>query len=398
VSVALRGGWAGVALGIGLAAFAAYHQFKLPVVLPLLLERYGYDRTLAGAFVSVYAVAGLLLSVWIGRTVQRGGVLRPIVAGLLLMACGAALTLLIPQSGPLVLAARALEGVAFSALAVVGPVIANANAPPGQLGLVAGLTAAWIPIGQLTATLLARVAVPRFDWSVLWWVGIGLCLVITVGVIALRRSKAVNLPEGSPAPAAGDDPGHASRAQTVTLVLVAAVFMLWSGQYFAFMTWLPQYLVEVQGIEVEGALLGYVIPVSFVVLFCLVAGLLMRAGVSLGDLLIGSVTLQAMVWWFLPYAASQAWLGAVCLVAYGASAGIVPSCLFAMPGAIVGGGRGVAAAFGILMTGRNLGVLVGPVLLALLAGQAAAWTGAQVGFAALTSLAALLAVVIAVRL
>ena len=31
----------GVVFGLGIAAFAAYQQFKLPVVLPVLLERYG---------------------------------------------------------------------------------------------------------------------------------------------------------------------------------------------------------------------------------------------------------------------------------------------------------------------------------------------------------------------
>jgi len=48
-----------------------------------------------------------------------------------------------------VLAARGLEGVAFAVLAICGPVLANRKAPPGYLPVVAGLTAAWIPIGQL---------------------------------------------------------------------------------------------------------------------------------------------------------------------------------------------------------------------------------------------------------
>jgi hypothetical protein len=33
----------GVAFGLGLAFLAAYQQFKLPVVLPVLLADYGYD-------------------------------------------------------------------------------------------------------------------------------------------------------------------------------------------------------------------------------------------------------------------------------------------------------------------------------------------------------------------
>jgi MFS family permease len=386
-----------VAFGIGVASFAAYHQFKLAVVLPLLLARYDYERTLAGGFVSVYAVAGLFLSMWMGSVVRQRGPLPPVFVALVLMAAGTLVTLLLPESGWVVLGGRALEGVAFAALAVSGPVIANANAPARYLTLVIGLTAAWIPIGQLSATVLAQIGVERFGWAALWWVGIGLCAVIAAAGAALRRDPRVNL---DAAPAPGPGAGHAgiTSAQRLTLLLVAVVFMLWSGQYFAFMTWLPQYLVEVQGIAVQGALLGYVLPVSFVILFCLVTGVLMRLGIAVGELMIGSLTLQAMVWWMLPYAGTHPVVGTVCLVAYGASAGVVPTCLFAMPNAVVGGGRGMASAFGIIMTGRNLGVLVGPVLLAWLAGLATGWSGAQVGFAAVTSVATTIAVAIALRL
>ncbi|MDX1402613.1 MAG: hypothetical protein R3245_11880, partial [Kiloniellales bacterium] len=59
---------AAIVFGLSLAAFAAFQQFKLPVVLPVLLEHYNYDRTLAGAFMSVYALVGLLVSVFLGRT------------------------------------------------------------------------------------------------------------------------------------------------------------------------------------------------------------------------------------------------------------------------------------------------------------------------------------------
>jgi len=56
--------WAAVWLGTLLGVLAAYQQFKLPPVLPLLVQQYGYGRILAGAFMSIYAVLGLLLSVW----------------------------------------------------------------------------------------------------------------------------------------------------------------------------------------------------------------------------------------------------------------------------------------------------------------------------------------------
>ena len=104
------GSWKGVIFGVGIAAFAAYQQFKLPVVLPVLLERYGYDRVLAGGFMSVYALTGLVLSVWLGGVIERRGAIGPVLIAMGLLAAGSALSLAFPASGMLMLAGRALEG------------------------------------------------------------------------------------------------------------------------------------------------------------------------------------------------------------------------------------------------------------------------------------------------
>ena len=87
---------AGIAFGIGIACFAAYQQFKLPVVLPVLFARYDYDRTLAGACMSVYALAGLLLSLYAGRVVERRGAAAPAGVALGVMLAGSLLPLLAP--------------------------------------------------------------------------------------------------------------------------------------------------------------------------------------------------------------------------------------------------------------------------------------------------------------
>ncbi|MEX2409641.1 MAG: MFS transporter, partial [Rhodovibrionaceae bacterium] len=103
---------AGVAFGLALSSFAAYQMFKLPPVLPLLLERYGYDRTLAGGFMSVYALVGLFLSIYLGRLIERRGPARPVFAALGVMATGNLLGLVAPENGMAVLAGRGLEGLA----------------------------------------------------------------------------------------------------------------------------------------------------------------------------------------------------------------------------------------------------------------------------------------------
>jgi len=354
-----------IAFGLSLAYLAAYQQFKLPPVLPVLLDSYRYDRTLAGGLMSVYAIAGLILSVALGRTLSRRGLAGPVWAGLGLMILGSLLILGAPAAQIVVLTGRALEGAGFAVLAIAGPVLANANASPRHLPIVVGLTASWIPAGQLAATALAPLAFAWVGWQLLWYVAVAASLVLAVWTWVLNRRGALKVSiSSSPAPASGKTaPPRANPHQRRCLVLAAAVFTLWSCQYFAYMTWLPQFLVEAHGLPPSLAVVGYVIPVVVLIFTNIAVGLVLRAGVPVGPVLVAGLVSQAAVWWSIPLIGGGA-AGVASLVVYGIGAGICPTCLFAMPSVIVGPGGAAVRAFGVIMTGRNLGVLVGPVLLA----------------------------------
>ena len=110
---------AGIAYGALLAILAAYHQFKLPPVLPVLTVQYGHDPRLAGGFMSVYALAGLLLSPVLGRRIERRGAARYLYAAFALFLAGGVLALVRPQSGLAMLMSRTLEGGGFAVLAIV---------------------------------------------------------------------------------------------------------------------------------------------------------------------------------------------------------------------------------------------------------------------------------------
>ena len=378
-----------IAFGLALAYLAAFQQFKLPPVLPVLLETYRYDRALAGGLMSVYAVAGLMLSWGLGHSLSRRGLAGPIQIGLGLMVLGSVLTLAMPAQPWMVLIGRALEGAGFAVLAIAGPVLANANASARLLPIVVGLTASWIPVGQLGATALAPLAFAGSGWQVLWAVAIAISLAMALWTWRLGRAGAL---EVSLSGASGTEPAPQptpglSRAQRRCLWLAAGVFMLWSSQYFAYMTWLPQYLVEVQGLSPSMAVVGYVIPVVMVIVANLAVGLVLSTGVPVGLLLVLGLVSQAVLWSLIPVTGGGA-LGIVSLIVYGIGAGICPTCLFAMPSVIVGPGAAAPRAFGVIMTGRNLGVLIGPVLLAQAFKLFDSWDIAAPIFGTLTALAA----------
>ncbi len=404
-----RSNWTGVAFGLTLASFAAYQQFKLPPALPVLLDAYHYDRTLAGAFMSVYAVAGLLLSMAFGRLLAHRGSLAPTLGALGLSVLGSLLVLWRPESGWLVLLGRGFEGIGFAFLAICGHLLASANASARNQPLVIGLMAAWIPIGQLAAMLLAPIAFAGMGWQLLWVVAILGSCGLAAWAVGLRHSPAL-----APLGARGDgrDAGPETKLNRVPgvqktediagamrhkLIVTAGIFMLWSGQYFAYMTWLPQYLVEVYGLSVSMAVLGNMVPVAVLIPTTVATGWFLRAGVPIGPLLACGLATQAAIWWLVPVTGGGL-AGALSLTAYGLASGVCPACLFAMPGVIVGRGRAAAPALGILMTGRNLGVLAGPMLLGQAFKLTGAWDLAAPIFGTVTTLALGLGIYLAVAL
>ena len=389
--------WTGVFFGLLLSSFAAYQMFKLPPAMPFLLERYGYDRALAGGFMSVYALIGLLFSLPIGRLIARRGTYALVPPALVLMILGNVLGLVVPESGLVVLAARAMEGLSFAVLAIIGPVLANTHASPRHLPLVIGMTAAWIPVGQITATLLALAAFRFQGWQSLWVAAIlgSLALIYWARILARGSSPPVS---GEAKPKPTTQTGSALSAwERLGLLFAAGIFMLWSGQYFAYMTWLPQYLVEVHGATLLTAQLGYSLPVSMLIVFCLVTGLLLRWGVPLTLLLPLALVSQAAVWWLIPVTGGG-WPGLLSLTVYGIGAGITPTCLFAMPSAILGHGRAAAPAFAFIMTGRNIGVFAGPILLAQAFKMTGGWDAGIPIFGSISTAGLVLATVLVVHL
>jgi predicted MFS family arabinose efflux permease len=375
--------WSRVALGVSIGAFSAYQQFKLPPILPDFLARYPHSPVVAAGFMSVYALVGLLVSGSIGRRLDAA-LGRFLVALFVLTVIGVTLALAAPQSGPLMLLSRALEGLAFAIGAIAGPAIAGAASRPRDLPLVTGLLAGWIPIGQIAAGLMALAF---GTWRPLWLVGLALSLPLGLWAWLLLRERStgarIDRPK-VPQPSAG---------QSRQLILAGAIFLLWSGQYFAFMTWLTQYLSDVLALNRQSSVLAYLLPVVVLLGFNILTGWGLRHGMKLLPAMLAALLLQALVWFAQPWLRGD--LGLLGLVAYGIGAGVTPTCLFHLPHLIARGTAG-ATAFGILMTGRNIGVFLGPIVLALLIGSGAygldlGWSGGARVMAGVTLAAALVA-------
>ena len=110
-----------------------------------MLDRFGYTAVLAGGFMSIFALIGLLSSLKIGEAMQRQSTPAWLIGACALIGLGAVPILAFPENGWAVLAGRGLEGVAMAILAVAGPTLMTRNAAPRHVPIAAALAATWGP-------------------------------------------------------------------------------------------------------------------------------------------------------------------------------------------------------------------------------------------------------------
>ncbi|WP_259781801.1 MFS transporter [Aestuariispira ectoiniformans] len=367
--------WTGIFFGFAIAVLAAFHQFKLPPVLPEMTGLYGYDTILAGGFMSIYAVAGFLLAAPFGNRMQRHGTLPFIYLALALFLLGTLVTQLFPENGTVVLTARGIEGIAACILSISGPALATQHASARDQHLAAAITATWVPLGAIMGAGLAFASgTAGFDpkWSPIWSFSLVLTVLLALLTAWYRKSERVefNLPKPARRAEGDHDPWDVAKNRLL-MRLTATVFLFWAWQNLAFMTWMPSYLVSALDLSQDRAALVFLLPITFIGIFNLLAVPLLRTGLSITGLMVLAVTGQLTMLLLMPVVGTGA-VGLFCLIVYGACAGITPTCLFNLPGSIFAN-RGGTRAFGWLITGRNFGVFCGPLSAAAIVDLTGSW-------------------------
>jgi MFS family permease len=377
--------WSGVAYGIVLGFVAAYFQFKVPPVLPVLFDSYAYSPFVGGALMSVFALAGLVLSVPVGTAIERHGAIPFLGGAFALMLGGSALGLALPADGTVMLASRLLEGIGAAVLAVCMPAFSNMNAGPRHLSLVIAAQATWIPVGQVLANAIAEPFVADAVWQPVWWGGIVAIVAMALWTAVIARSGKVALgPRTRTADATATPAEPLSRREWAALLAATTLFFLWQVQFMAYFTWLPEYLVSVRGAANDAAVLASQLPAIMLLVVAFATGFVLRAGVGAPDLLIFGLILQAAGWLMVPFDTGPAWTIASGVV-WGIAAGITPTCLWSLPATLLGGHRTGTTAAGVVLSGRYLGIIVGPILAPFLLAWLGDWDTAIVTFGVATA-------------
>jgi len=360
---------------------APLNQFKVPPIMPLLIESVGLTFGNSGLLMSLYAVTGLILALPSGFILQRAGFR---MTGLLAggsIALGAAIGAL-SQRTDVLLGSRVVEGVGTSFMAVLAPALIAQWFAPQHRGTAMGVWSAWVPVGAATMLILAPRVAQASGWRAVWWIGAIYAVaatVLTLVVVRPRRAEAPDASEARPARPISASPV----LRNVDVWLLAAAFGAFNAAALGFGTYMPTFLNEQRGLLLAQASLLSSVP-TLITIFSAPAGGIVsdRMGSRKKPYLVGFAVALVL----LPLAGALSVTGIIVLVVVqGLVFGLVPTNIFAAAVQAAEDERQSGMAMAMIMVGQNGGMLLGPVIFGALV-EGAGWAAA---FASLSVMAAL---------
>ncbi len=345
--------------GAGLGAAAQFG--KVGVIFQTIRALYGGQAGPAGLglLVSVVGVVGLIFGTTAGLVVERVGLRRMLVAGLVLGAALSALQATLPAY-PVLLGLRALEGLSQLAIVVAGPVLIAQAATPRWQGLSMSLWASFFGVSLTATALIAPPLVARFGVPGLFLAHAGWMAAFALLLWWLLPAD----PPGQARPLRLADLAaqHLAIYASPRVAAPAAGFLFYTLSYVAVITLLPPLAgtqAEAIAILMPLASIAASLTLGVWLLRVVPAVRLVQTGFALG--LIAALAMVA-VW------GSAAGLGAALVL--GAALGLVQGGSFAAIPQLNATAEDRARAAGAVAQLGNLGTASGtPILALLIAGQ-----------------------------
>ena len=376
-----RMAWLILAVLLLFSIAAPLNQFKVPPIMPVLMEALGLSVGGAGLIMSVYAVTGLILALPAGLIFQRAGYrVTGILAGGSIV-IGASLGALSAGTGGLLIS-RVIEGIGTGFMAVLAPAIIAQWFVARRRGTAMGIWATWVPVGTAAMLLVGPALAQAAGWRAVWWFGAGYALVVTALYLAFVRPAPIRTAKPSVA-----EPGlGVTSAQVLhnrTIWLLAAAFGAFCMAAVGLGTYMPTFLNAERGLPLGQAALISSIP-TIVTIFSAPAGgaLSDRIGSRKKPYLVGMAA--AILLLPLTGALSGAWL-IILVVVSGIVLGIVPTNIFAAAVEATGDERQGGMAMAVIMVGQNAGMLLGPIVFGALA-ERSGWPAAFASLAVMSAL------------
>ena len=355
--------WVILAVVYFASVVSPFNQFKVPPIMPLLMQIFQLDLTQAGLLMSIIAMIGLVLALPTGLILQRMGGKTTLLIALGLMALGASLGAF-STSFAFLLASRVVEGLGMGLMGVTAPAMIAMWFPPDRQGTPMGIWATWVPIGSVAVFNLSPGMASTLGWQAIWWLGAGLALVMLL-ISGWLITRPPQLSPTSEQPQAQAKLTHILANRDIWLL--ALEFACMNLATTALITYYPTFLNEVRGYPL-GQAAFYSSIATFVVLFSAPAAGWFSDRIGSRRLVLALPFLGLAVLLLFPFHVTGGQIVVLMLV-QGLLLGSLPTATFAAAPQVMRKPEWAGLGLAVVLLGQNAGQLLGPIFFSEMVGR-----------------------------
>lgn len=168
------------------AVAMAIVQYKIPTILPVLMTNLHMDATAGSWLMTIFVLMMVFSAIPFGILAQRFGARTISVVAVAIIVIGSVVGAF-SQGTSVLLASRAVEGIAITAITVCGPILIEGSVDPRDAGTAMGIWGTWGPLGSTVAALATPTLFALWGMSVLWLVCAAIVVAAAILMLAIVK-------------------------------------------------------------------------------------------------------------------------------------------------------------------------------------------------------------------
>ena len=156
-------------------------QYKVPTIMTTIMDKFQLGASAGSWLMSIFTLMAVFTAVLFGALSQKFSPKKIMVAATVIIVIGSVIGAF-SGAGWLLIASRALEGIALAAVTTCGPIIIQTCVHPSKIGSALGIWGIWGPIGSVVAGLITPTVFNSFGFTWLW---IAYAIIVIIATIVM---------------------------------------------------------------------------------------------------------------------------------------------------------------------------------------------------------------------
>ena len=352
--------WLGIWLSFLSGVVAAITVTKASPALIAMKDELQLSFLQIGWLMSSVAVATVLLGIYAGTLSRKHGPKKILQWALLLIFFSSSFGLFADTANQLLMS-RVIEGIGIIFISVSAPTLISHLSKPSDMGLSMGVWALWMPVGSVFIFLVSPLVLLHTNWHWLW---------ASPAFVALPLLFLLKFIPELPGQTGAKQP---TALKTMGPILLALIFICFTGIFFSSVTYLPSYLLSAYQLQTSTAIFVTAILPLFIIPGNLISGFLIHRGLTPTQMMqypaIALLILFSLMFNMPPNPS----IGIVVLACFGFTLGMIPTAIFAQAPRLTNVPVNISRIMGIVVTGQGIGILCSPPLAGYLISEQQQW-------------------------